>query len=371
MLEVGAELRSRGVEIEFSSSGEVASLIRKSGYSCNLLPLADVRYSETGEFAFKETMVASPSLLARTYQQVAHEISNMNRFEPDVVLSDSALSTVLAARALRLPVFTVLNQLNLGSPQENPGAASRLLSFGTSTGMGRLWELSDQILLPDLPPPFTISERNLWGSNVQKTRYVGFLTSSRIGTADPAALEFSEDSRPKIFWQISGPPRTRPPFLKLALRCAQTMSDAYSFVISGGSPTSSSVASRIPGGWFYGWCDIPDYYFRACDVVVSRAGHGTIGQSIMSSKPSLLVPIPGQPEQEGNAIKAVRLGVSLSVPQNEATAEKVRDSFQRLLQGGYGAKAQALGGWASRFDARKEIVSVLTEAASGGHPGPH
>jgi UDP-N-acetylglucosamine--N-acetylmuramyl-(pentapeptide) pyrophosphoryl-undecaprenol N-acetylglucosamine transferase len=368
MLEVAGELLARNVEIEFSSSGEVASLIRRSGYRCNLLPLADVRYSESGEFSFKDTMASTPTLLGRTYQQVAEEISNMIRFDPDVVLSDSALPTVLAARALRIPVFTVLNQLNLGSPEDHPGAVSRLISFGTSTGMGRLWELSDQILLPDLPPPYTISERNLWGSNVEKTRYVGFLSSSRVGTPDRAALEFSADPRPKVFWQVSGPPMTRPPLLKLALRCAEIMSDAYSFVVSAGSPTSSTAASRVPGGWLYGWCDIANHYFRACDLVVSRAGHGTIGQAIISSKPSLLVPIPNQPEQEGNAIKAVRLGVSISVPQNEATVDRVRGSIQGLLQGGYGARSRALGGWASRFDAKKEIVSLLTEAASEARP---
>jgi len=370
MLEVARELTSHSWVVELSSSGEVAAHIEKAGYRCNVLPLADVSYSDAGEFALKRTLMGTPSLFARTYHQVVLEISNIARFSPDVVLSDSALSTVMAAKALGFPVCTVLNQLNLESPQRNTGIPFRLLSFGTSTVMGRLWELSGQILLPDLPPPFTISERNLWGANVSKTRYVGFLTSSARGEPDNAALEFARGNRPRIFWQVSGPPKTRPSFLRLAMECARTMSDDYSFVISAGSPTASSEATKIPGGWYYGWCSIADYYFRACDLVVCRAGHGTIGQALVSSKPSLLVPIPRQPEQEGNATKAVKLGVSRRLDQEEATPTKVRETMGEMLQGGFTERAQELGDWVATFDARKEIVSALTLSARGARPTP-
>ena len=370
MLEVARVLTSKGATVELSSSGEVATLIRKSGFACNSLPLADVRYSETGEFALKQTTLAWPSILARTYQQVAMEVSNIEHFGPDVVLSDSALSTVLAARILRLPTYTVLNQLNLNSSHGGGRAPSRLLSTGTSAAMGKMWEFSDEVLLPDLPPPYTISEKNLWGSNVEKTRYVGFLTPSQLRNPDEAALRFSAETRPKIFWQVSGPPQTRSAFLKKALESAEALSDSYAFVISGGNPSSNPAATRIPGGWYYGWCEIAEHYFRACDMVISRAGHGTIGQTLMSLKPSLLVPIPHQPEQEGNADKAARLGVSLRLSQDKLTVDSLKESVETLLGGKFPEKARRLGKWAGRFDAKKEIVRTVEAAASGARPAP-
>src|SRR5579863_7438181 len=206
MLDVAGELRDRGSTVEMSSSGEVASLIEGSGFRCNRLPLADVKYSELGEFQVKETLLASPAVLGRTLKQLVLEVKNIGRFGADVVLSDSALSTVLASRILRRPVFTVLNQLNLTSTHGESRALSRLLSVGTSAGMGKLWELSDEVLLPDLPPPYTISERNLWGSNVQKTRYVGFLAAPGSKEPDQAAKEFLDSNLPRVFWQVSGPP---------------------------------------------------------------------------------------------------------------------------------------------------------------------
>jgi len=369
MLEIAGELIARGASVELSSSGEVAALIERRGYRCNRIPLADVRYSKTGEFSIRDTLAASPSILSRTYQQLAMEVANIARHDPDVVLSDSALSTVLAARILGLPTYTVLNQLNLNSSHNGGGAPSRLLSVGTSAAMGRLWGLSDEVLLPDLPPPYTISERNLWGSGMGKTRYVGFLTTSTSGERDGAAADFSSQGRPKVFWQVSGPPKTRAAFTRKAMECAEALSGRYFFTIAGGSPGSASAPTRIPGGWYYGWCEIAEHFFRACDLVISRAGHGTIAQTILSSKPSLLVPIPRQPEQEGNAEKAVRLGISLAISQNELVPERCQEAIDALLADGFAERARKLGALAARFNAKEEVVRTVEAAARRVHPG--
>ena len=370
MLEVAGELSSRGAEVEFSSSGEVVSLIEARGFRCNHLPLADVRYSKTGAFQVKETLLSSLPILGGTYAQLTLELENIGRFAPDVVLSDSSLPTVLAGKAHRLPTFTVLNQLNLTSSHRKGNPLSRLFSVGMSAGMGRLWQLSDEILLPDLPPPYTISERNLWGSSVGKTRYVGFLLPSEEGTPDQAAREFMADTRPKVFWQISGPPPTRTVFLDLALDISESLRDEFVFVISEGNPRGSAAARRLPGGWCYEWCSISDVYFASSDVVVARAGHGTVGQAIASSKPSLLVPIPRQPEQEGNAAKAARLGVSIVLGQEEVTVVKFRKSLGDLLTDGYAERARRLGEISREHGAREAVVETLESAVRQAHPIP-
>ncbi|MBI3840436.1 MAG: hypothetical protein HY297_00520 [Thaumarchaeota archaeon] len=368
MLEVAGALRDRGWEVEMSSSGEVATMIEARGYRCNRLPLADVKYSATGEFAMKQTLVSSPWILARTYHQVELEVSHIQKFGPGVVLSDSALSTVLAARILRLPTVTVLNQLNLTSSHGGQGAPARLLSVGTSSGMGKLWEFSDEVLLPDLPPPYTISEKNLWGSNVEKTRYVWFLTPSGKGVPDAAGRGFAKDPRVKVFWQVSGPPQTRAGLVKQALDLAGRLSDRFVFVVSGGNPSADGGATPFAGGWYYSWCGISEYYFAACDAIISRAGHGTIGQTIASGKPSLIIPIPRQPEQEGNAEKAARLGVSIVLPQERLALESLRESLGALVDGGFGESARRLGAWASGFNAKDEVVRTLESAAASARP---
>ncbi|MDG6910247.1 MAG: hypothetical protein JRN08_07745 [Nitrososphaerota archaeon] len=370
MLEIAKELDARGAELEFSSSGEVASLISKNGYRCNSIPLADVTYSDEGEFLVKETILDSPSVVARTSKQFVSELANIGRFAPDAVLNDSALSTSLAGKLLGIPTFTVLNQLNLTSSVEKQNAPSRVFSVGMSAGMGKLWELSDRVFFPDLPPPYTISEKNLWGHGLENTGYVGFITSRERSRPDAVAEEFAAGQRPKVFWQVSGPPKTRGAFLDAALKLGEALSDEFSFVISGGDPRGSAEPRRLGRVWYYEWCGIADVYFKSCDVVVSRAGHGTIAQSILSSKPMLLVPIPRQPEQEGNAEKAARLGASITLQQSKVSAEAVRDSLRSLAGGAYRERAERLGEFASKFDARAAIVSAIESVATAARLGP-
>jgi UDP:flavonoid glycosyltransferase YjiC (YdhE family) len=359
MLEVADAARMEGGEVRFSSSGEVAEMIKGRGYPCNELPLADVLYSDDGSFSLRGTMESSPRILARVYKQVYREAANIARFRPAVVLSDSSLSTVIAAKLCEVPVLTVLNQLSLTSSQSGRGFGVKLLAFGTSTFIGRLWELSDEVLLPDLPPPYTISERNIWGSEVSKTRYIGFLQMAPRSEIDPTAHRLAGDPRRKVFWQVSGPPRTRLPFLRKALEVAEALSDEFVFVVSSGDPAGSVVPKAIPGGWCYGWCRYPERLFSACDVVVSRAGHGTIGQSIIASKPSLLVPIPNQPEQEGNAQKAQRLGVALCVEQEDLSIERVCGAMQRLTESEARDRVRRLGEYARGFDGVGEVMSAV------------
>ncbi|MDE1857899.1 MAG: hypothetical protein KGI26_02365 [Thaumarchaeota archaeon] len=370
MLEIARELDARGAELEFSSSGEVAALIESKGYRCNKIPLADVRYSDAGEFLVKDTILDSPAILGRTMKQFASELRNIGRFAPDAVLSDSALPTTIAGKLLRIPTYTVLNQLSLTSSHGRKSAPSRLFSVGMSAGMGKLWELSDRVFLPDLPPPHTISEKNLWGSGVDNTSYVGFLFSRERHEPDQAAAEFASSAKPKVFWQVSGPPMTRAAFLESALDFGARLSDEFSFVVSGGDPTGSTAPRKIGPVWYYEWCNIADVYFRACDVVVSRAGHGTIAQALVSAKPMLLVPIPKQPEQEGNADKASRLGTSVVLQQRALTPDDVRDALRSLSGGPFREKARALGDVASGSDARSAIVAALESGARRARRGP-
>ena len=371
MLEVAGELASRGGKVEFSSSGEVVSLIEARGFRCNRLPLADVSYSDSGAFQVKETLLSTFSILGKTCSQVALETGNIGRFDPDAILSDSSLATVLAGRARRIPTCTVLNQLNLTSTHQGGSALSRLFSTGMSASMGKLWELSDEVLLPDLPPPYTISERNLWGSSVEKTRYVGFLFSSDRGVPDEAAREFRADTRPKVFWQVSGPPRTRKAFLDLAFELSEALKEEYAFVISGGDPMGSASPRRFSGGWYYGWCSISDVYFGASDVVVARAGHGTVSQAIAWSRPSLLVPIPRQPEQEGNADKAAKLGVAIVLQQSRLNASSLKESIGALLTEGYKGRVSRLGDLARRQNAKVAVVEALESAVNRARPIRH
>jgi len=345
----------------------VTGWLRAKGFACNDVPLVDVRFTDAGAFSATETLKFSPVTAARVVRQVQLELRNIGRFRPDLVLSDSVASTVLASSLLGTRSVAVLNQLRLVSSPRTPARIAKLLSAASVAVGGAFWELAEEILIPDLPPPYTISERNLWsaGRASSRAKYIGFLTPRRA--AGPVGDELfekwrAEKRRRKVFWQISGPPPTRGPFLAKALEAAKALEEEYLFVITAGNPGGETSPSPIPGGYLYQWCNISSALIDSCDAVVSRAGHVSVSDYILRAKPSLLVPIRAQTEQMGNASKMQRLGLAIVLDEAELDPQAVDAGLRALSDEGYAARGLEMQRVAGAYDAPGEILRVLRKS---------
>src|SRR5207245_8194582 len=133
------------------------------------------------------------------------------------------MATVIAARLANTRVVTVLNQIRLESSRRTPQVAASMISAGTVSIGGALWNLSDAILFPDLPEPYTISERNLWPSESVKSRYVGFLSPPKDHTRNHLAEKLKGEKRRKVYWQVSRPSETGAPLLSAAFSVATAL----------------------------------------------------------------------------------------------------------------------------------------------------
>jgi len=365
MSALAERLVASGERVEFSSSGEVTRWLRARGFQCNDVPLVDVVFTETGSFSATKTMGASPVLVGRSYKQLVSEVRNIERFSPDIVFSDSVVSTVLASRILGVRSVAILNQLRLISSPRTPKTAAQLISGGSITIFNAFWETCDSIMVPDLPPPYTISERNLWnaGSASARARYIGFLTPGG-GPPRPedAPIGWRKGNKKRVFWQVSGPPATRSTFVARAIQASNALKDKFIFLITAGDPGGKTEPEAIPGGYLYGWCNSSSVFVDSCDFVVSRAGHVSISDYILRAKPSLLSPIPSQTEQMGNAAKAEGLGVALSIPETELDPSKVEDCLGRLSQSDYRRRAEEMRSLAQGYDALGSLVELVAKA---------
>jgi UDP-N-acetylglucosamine--N-acetylmuramyl-(pentapeptide) pyrophosphoryl-undecaprenol N-acetylglucosamine transferase len=361
LMAVSKRLTRQGCSLQFSSSGESRDYILRQGFACNEIPLVDVVFTDTGIFSAKETLKVAPLLFVKVFQQVGVEARNMVRFKPDVVLSDSLVSTVMASKLLGLRCVTVLNQLKLLSSPRTPQVAAKLLTNGSITVGNEFWELSDRILFPDLPPPYTISESNLsgMGSAGSRAEFIGFLTPPRSYPEDLTSAEIMRSPKKMIFWQVSGPEKTRVSLLPKIMKLASGIREDFLSVISAGDPTGDGVPKPFDGGYLYDWCPTRDAFIDRCDVFVSRAGHVTISDLILRGKPSVLVPIPGQMEQIGNAAKAERLGVAARIDEEDLSESSLREAAVKLSSEETRKSTQRLMEYARAFDAEASVVSAL------------
>ena len=151
-------------------------------------------------------------------KQIAFEKERIAKFDPRLVVSDSRLSSVIGAKATGHPVITMLNQSKVTFPPRFRGnRQGRFYERVAGDVLGLLWSLSDQVLMTDLPPPYTIGEANLQGTpTVRIVRFVGFTSPRPELDGDRLAAARSKldiDSRPLVFCQVSGPDATKGRFV--------------------------------------------------------------------------------------------------------------------------------------------------------------
>ncbi|MGH2613778.1 MAG: undecaprenyldiphospho-muramoylpentapeptide beta-N-acetylglucosaminyltransferase [Thermomicrobiales bacterium] len=106
--------------------------------------------------------------------------------------------------------------------------------------------------------------------------------------------------------------------------------------------------------------ELPDIY-AAADLVVARAGAGTIAELAFIGKPAILIPLPGTggDEQTVNARVLGDIGAALVIPQHEASPERLHEELKSLL-GDPGRRASMAR--AARTAARPEAASRLADA---------
>ena len=340
VLDITGPLRVNGDRIRFSCSGQGLRYIKTQRPETDAIecPHLDVEWTEEGSFSSRNFVVHFPVMVRSFMKQVMFEAESIAKFDPSVAVSDSRLSAVLAAKSRSYPVITMLNQFKVTLPPRfRGGVQAQLYERIAGDVLGLLWSLSDQVLVTDLPPPYTIGEANVAGTDVSRiVRYVGF-TSPGLEISEERLQKAREvlgfDRRRLVFFQISGPDATKKGFIDVALRSAATLSNRYKVVVSMGYLGGSSEPRKLSNGTlFYDWCPIKDEIFQLSEVMVARSGHRTIGQCIDAGKPAVLVPIHNHSEQLGNADKFQRLGLGVALSPEDLRPESLTEAVDSCMR---------------------------------------
>lgn len=338
-LPIADELRGRGAEVMFSTYLEGVDYVRRRGFPVVSSPPLSLESDSTGRVDMRASAISQGvSAVPRFMQQVAAEIEYMKAFKPDVVLSDTRLSSVIAGKLLGLPVALMLNQFMPIIPRSGfSGSLFKLVDGSVLTLLGRGWAASDVILIPDFPEPYTISLGSLRIPKPYKhlVRMVGFILPRRPDDVEDTGRVREEagasEGQRLIYTAISGPTQEREPLVKLLRPMFEGFSDDYRVVMSLGRPDGGSTPSRSGALTTIPWVVDRFEYLKACDLVVCRGGHNTIMQSICYGKPAMIVPTPSHTEQYMNANRAKELGFAELVHQRDLSRDSIIKVADELL----------------------------------------
>ena len=365
---VADRLQKMGMVIRFSSFGEAATYISMQGYKCIAVPPVEFAWNMEGEFSIKYSIANTLRWFTNFSRQINKETRSMAEYKPDIIVSDSRLSSLITAKFFGIPSVVILNQVKLLlSPRLREFRIARLFEKMTGEILGVMWTTADKILVPDLPPPYTIASHNIWDTSsvIAKLEYVGF-TAPKIAVSQEQINKVANSlglnrSRPVVFVHISGPIETRKPIIRIILEACKSLRREVQYIISEGRPKGNLEPKKLSGsGWYYEWCPVRNEIFAMSNLLVLRGGHVALSQAIQFGKPIITIPIENHGEQLGNSEKIAKIGAGLMLKPKELKANHITDAVHQLLDNPrYQKKSTELMRLTEKLDGINNIVNII------------
>ncbi len=356
IIPLGKKLQEKGHELYFFSGGKAHALLQKefsNVYSCTpvawyenasgivasasliniLLPLPLFNH-EKNKFTIKSSNAMET--VHRYYDLRKH----IRKIKPDLVVADGDLHALRMASRWNFPSVYIANMIRPSygfSAFLNPG--ERFVE--------RYVKTCRKIIVPDNPPPYTISEYNLGDLDsiglTEKTEFVGsFLDTT-----------YTQGISKHVFAPISGPYGTRAKLTQMILPVLEEL--ATKSIVSLGTPNKKITGRR-------GNCEIHTWlstqkrqeYMKNAKLIVFSGGHRTCFETVKYAKPSIC--IPTQPEQMGNAAKLQKLNCSISVKNKQELKAAVQKIGENKL---FKRNAITLNKFSNKFKGLDRAIEII------------
>ncbi|MEM0442729.1 MAG: glycosyltransferase family protein [Candidatus Caldarchaeum sp.] len=370
-LVVARELMRRGHGVSFSAYGQAVPYLERTGFSPSRVPAVKYGVGDDGVVSVKKTIKENITLPARFLSQVGAEAVNISETGTDCVVSDTRASAVAAAKLMNKPVATILNQYNLLLETRRHRRAAKLAEPALQAAQ-LIWDLSDVIIVPDLPPPSTISEATLDFPRkvVNRVLYVGPLV-------DPPAVSQQEmmslrrtyggSDKPLVLITVSGGLEEKRRLVEKFLEIAPRLSSRFSYVLSTANP-GGGESFRVGSFYVSSWVEDLDSMIMAADLVVGRGGLTLITKCMAYGKKMLLIPTPQHGEQNANALKAKELGLAEVYDQDMLDASEFEAVVSDVLENSrmdhaaktHQSRVRELGGARRAAEAVERLVLNLS-----------
>ena len=357
IIPLGKRLEKNGHEMFFFSGGKAFSMLQKefkNVYECtpiswyenahgiitsasllNLLIPLPLFNMEQNRFEMKK------SNAMETIHRYYDLRENLHDIAPDMLIADGDINALRLAQRWKIPSVYIANMIRPSY------GFSALLSPGERV-VERYVKRSSRIIIPDNPPPFTISEYSIGNldhvglnGNVE---YVGAFV-------DTSPVDGSEEH---IFAPISGPIGTRAKLIKTLIPVLEKLKTKC--VISLGTP-GKRVSTKIGNCELHTWLTPEERHeaMKKAKFVIFSGGHATCFETIKYAKPSIC--IPTQPEQLGNAAKLQDLNCSITVKNKKQLEKAVQKMVSKKES--YNKNITKLNEFSNKFKGLDRAVSIV------------
>ena len=360
IIPLGKKLREKGHELFCFSGGKAYQLLQKEFK--NVYPCTPVAWYENAS-----GIVASASLInilfplpvynpeknrftikSSTAMETVHRYYDLRRhilkLKPDMVIADGDIHALRMASRWKFPAVYIANMIRPSygfSAVLNPG--ERFVE--------RYVKTCRKIIIPDNPPPYTISEYNIGDLDsigvTEKTEFIGsFLNTT-----------YTQGSEQHVFAPISGPYGTRAKLTQMILPVLEELKTKS--IVTLGTP-NKKINTKKGNCEIHAWLSAKEREnaMKNAKLIIFSGGHMSCFETVKYAKPSIC--IPTQPEQKGNAAKLQKLNCSISVNNKQelkAAIQKIEKENARFKQ-----SVKTLNAFSNKFKGLERAVEIIENA---------
>lgn len=314
------------VELIFSTYGESVSLIEKHGYRCLIERSVSYALNDEGEIDLRLTLAKGPRNIYNFLRQVGDEIYFQTILKPNLVLSDSRLSSVIAARVRKCPSFLIINQLKVILPFKKAKRAKSILERSLLGVLDVSWSYAERIFIPDFPPPYTVSKGNIPVDNEldlwDKIVFTGPLLPvwpEDLPDKDVIKSNLGLEDKHVVLASFSGLKEEKEHLFSYLIKSIEKCKEKLKkrnivIIVSKGNSSHSSRLRNIGKEdeviYVEEWLDNKHALLKASDLVITHGGHTSVLEALVYGVPAIHLINPGHTERYLNASSTEELGVA-------------------------------------------------------------
>jgi len=359
-LAVAEELINRGCEVFLGSYGYAYDYLKNQDL-CKVLeiPKEWEMKGNMGKFDTRKTFFATLKILLTKYRTIINkEKKIMGRKRITCVISDGRIGSIMAGSYhLGLPVLFVTNIITI----KRRFLRNKLIKYLLHPPLDWIGRagvvLLDEIVVPDFPPPNTISYHLLSKRTriKKKILFIGPLVNKSLYNSK------TFKTKKKTVLTLVGGHEYRRPLIDCVSETARLNEDINFIVISRliEKKKENENLKLLPF--------VEDIYsfIKSSDLVIAQAGHSTTMEMVCSGKTGILIPDKGQYEQEAIAKRVKELGVFETMSYSRLTPKTLTKKLGVLMSRDKHKKnVKKLSKLAKRLNGPKKVADMAINYSS-------
>ncbi len=306
------ELLRQGADVIVGADNRPLAFLKKEfpGLPFVKFPGYEVQYPSNGNMALK--MAASaPGILKKIKEENRYLDKLIDEIRPDAVISDNRFGLWTK----RIPSVFITHQLMIKGPKIVEQVLHKInLSYilkynecwipDTENGKSLTGDLSHNYPLPE------------------NAFFIGPLSRFTDNKEGSDKYKPDENYKSDILVMLSGPEPQRTILENIIIK--QIKNSEYNCVILKGKTEENKKGYADEKIKVFSHLESEEIekYLRNTNLIITRAGHSTIMDIAALGKKAILIPTPGQTEQEYLAKRFLKNGIFYSLPQNKFDLHK-------------------------------------------------